>query len=731
MKIKPFIGIFLIAALFIAGCVTSQGPSDTVYTQEGLLGDNEVKDNTFKTTEEYQSFVKDHSSDSYGGFFSAFRGGVMMEKALSSADMAESAPVATGASQEEGDGVDFSGTNNQVEGVDEADMLKTDGEYIYTITEKTVFIVKAYPGEDAEVVSTIKFEEDYPAALFIDGDKLAVIGTVSNFKFLKERGFSRDQGYVFVNIYDISDKEEPELVKELKYEGQYNNARLIGSQIYLVSTFYPEYRDYPTPLIFEDKIQSEVPVQNIHYFNIPYSNPSLVVVNSINLETETTTDSEAITVEGYPNIYMSEDNMFVVYTEYINEWELEQQIMIEKIVPKLSAEDQEYIQRIKNTDSDILSRYEKQAKILQVAQRYFSNLPEDEMDDLQDEIDTALKAKLEEYKYMEYTIINKLSVSSGEVDVEANGKVPGHILNQFSMDEYDNEFRIATTISQRWSRFMIEEVTVDAAEDTPGINEIEEGRDMGMLERSDEKMIAPPRRSDSMNNLYVLNSDLKIIGELEGLAEGEQIYSVRFMGERAYVVTFRQVDPFFVIDLSGSDPEVLGELKIPGFSRYLHPYDKNTIIGIGRDATDTGRQQGLKISLFDVSNVEKPKEIASYISDEQYASSTAEWEHKAFLFSKEKELLVIPVYSYDYRERGDDMNGALVFHITSKNITLRGLVDHGSDNGYGPSVERSLYIEELLYTKSPYLIRVNELEDLSSVANVTLSMKDTSGVKRY
>ncbi|MGV8162686.1 MAG: beta-propeller domain-containing protein [Candidatus Nanoarchaeia archaeon] len=715
MNIKAFIGMFLVAALFVAGCVTPQGPKETVYTQEGLLGDNTVKDSTFKTIEEYQNFVRDHSSG--GGYYYGSRGGVMMDKALTVTESAE-APTAQGSNS---DGVDFSGTNNQVVGVDEADMLKTDGEYIYTLTEKTLFIVKAYPGEDAKVVSTITFE-DYPSALFIEGDKLAVIGSVTNFKFLKEQGFSRDQGYVFVNIYDVSNKEKPELTKELKYEGQYNSARLIGFDIYLVSTFYPEYRDYPTPIIFEGSVKKEVPVQNIHYFNIPYSNPSLVVVNSINLETETTTDSEAITVEGYPNVYVSEENIYLTYTEYINEWELEQQVLMDTIIPKLSSEDQEFIQKIKETDSDILSRYEKQAKILDVAQRYFSSLPEDDMDNLQDEIDEIVKKRLSEYRYMEYTIVNKVSANNGEIDLQANGKVPGHVLNQFSMDEYKGEFRIATTVSQRWSRFT--EIEVESVE--PGVNEVEE-RDMGML---DAKMIAPPSRSESSNNMYVLSSDLKVLGELEGLAKGEQIYSVRFMGERAYVVTFRQIDPFFVIDLKSSTPKVLGELKIPGFSRYLHPYDKDTIIGIGRDATDLGRQEGLKISLFDVSDVENPKEVASYVSEEKYASSNAEWDHKAFLFSKDKELLVIPIYSYDYESR-DSMNGALVFKITKDEISLRGLVDHESSNRYGVSVERSLYIEDELYTKSPYLLRVNQIDDLSSIANVTLSIKGSSDIERY
>jgi uncharacterized secreted protein with C-terminal beta-propeller domain len=226
--------------------------------------------------------------------------------------------------------------------------------------------------------------------------------------------------------------------------------------------------------------------------------------------------------------------------------------------------------------------------------------------------------------------------------------------------------------------------------------------------------------------VYVLDTDLKIVGSVTGIAKGETIQSARFIGDRLYLVTFRQVDPFFVIDLSNpKNPEILGELKVPGFSRYLHPYDDNIVIGIGRDASDTGRQQGLKISLFDVTNVAKPKEIAKWVATDEQAQSAAEWEHKAFLFDREKELLVIPGYSYDYGwntgNKASGFNGAMVFSITPTSVKMRGIIDHGVNNGmYGASVERSFYIEDLLYTKSPTLLRINDLDDLTSVKRITL-----------
>jgi uncharacterized secreted protein with C-terminal beta-propeller domain len=248
--------------------------------------------------------------------------------------------------------------------------------------------------------------------------------------------------------------------------------------------------------------------------------------------------------------------------------------------------------------------------------------------------------------------------------------------------------------------------------------------------------VLPLEPTQSSNNIYTLDMGLEVLDKLEGLALGEQIFSTRFIGDRLYMVTFRQVDPFFVIDLSNpNDIKELGKLKIPGFSRYLHPYDDDTIIGIGRDATATGRQEGLKISLFDVANPEKPVEKAKWVADDDYSQSTAEWEHKAFLFDREKELLVIPVYSYsrDYADSKEKYNGAMVFRITPEDVDLRGIIDHstGTQYYYRSLVERSLWIDDLLYTKSPSLLRVNDIDTLVSVQNVTLNAKNTSPYPVY
>ena len=262
------------------------------------------------------------------------------------------------------------------------------------------------------------------------------------------------------------------------------------------------------------------------------------------------------------------------------------------------------------------------------------------------------------------------------------------------MDEYNGDFRIATTTGSSWS-------------------------------------------GDSLNHLFVLNEDMEIVGSVDDLAKGERIYSVRFMGNRAYMVTFKQVDPLFVIDLSDSEnPKVLGYLKVTGYSSYLHPYDENHIIGVGKEASEEGRVQGVKIALFDVSDVSNPKEIGKYEISEGWSDSEALWDHKAFLFDKERGLLVIPVsYNKQIEVRDSEgrlypnyeyWQGAFVFDVDLRGIDLRGKIQHESkesDNYYyssGEYVRRSLYMDDILYTISQRMIKANGLDDLGEINKVEL-----------
>ena len=310
----------------------------------------------------------------------------------------------------------------------------------------------------------------------------------------------------------------------------------------------------------------------------------------------------------------------------------------------------------------------------------------------------------------EKTIIQKISIDEDNVKYVASGEVKGHILNQFSMDEFDENFRIATS---------------------------------GSLWESGESI--------SKNNVYILDENLNIIGKLEDLAPGEKIYSVRFIGERAYMVTFKKVDPLFVIDLSNpQSPSILGKLKIPGYSDYLHPYDENHIIGIGKEAADASSEdvnsrnldfawyQGMKIAIFDVSDVENPVELHKIVIGDRGTDSEALHEHKAFLFNREKELLVLPITLAEYKEPPTEpwqygeftFQGAYVYKINlDEGFKFKGRITHVTEQdelkrGYYydwyTQIKRSLYIGDILYTVSNKIIKANDLDDLTEINKVEL-----------
>ncbi|NIO36447.1 hypothetical protein GTO27_01955 [Candidatus Bathyarchaeota archaeon] len=310
---------------------------------------------------------------------------------------------------------------------------------------------------------------------------------------------------------------------------------------------------------------------------------------------------------------------------------------------------------------------------------------------------------------VERTLIYRVHIEGSAIRCAASGEIPGYVLNQFSMDEHGGYFRIATTTGN--VRRNLEEAT-------------------------------------SRNHVYILDMDLNVIGKLENLAHGEKIYSARFIGDRCYLVTFRKVDPLFVIDLKRPrSPVVLGQLKITGYSDYLHPYDEGHIIGIGKetvaaDEEDFAWYQGVKISLFDVSDVEKPREIAKYEIGDRGTDSPVLKDHKALLFERSKNLLVMPVSVAEIDEakypdevppnaRGECIwQGAYVFDVSLDwGIIFKGRISHprSEDNvwkdGFSSfyDVKRVLYINDVLYTISDNKIKMNSLRDLEEINEVDLS----------
>lgn len=690
LKIIPLI---LIIAL-VSMCIDGQDAPD----------DGAIK--KFNSIQEIKDYLEKNTQTYGGSGRSAF---MAMEESV--VMMADSAPAAKMTA------TDFSTTNIQVEGVDEADIVKNDGKYIFVLSGNVLSIIDAYPAEGAELVTTIEIEGN-PREIFLDGDRLVVLGTqYQEFPVpLIEKilpGIGRrvyPMGRTtksFAKVYDISDKAEPELVRSVSVDGNYFDSRMIGHNVYVIATQYPYYGDIIR--IPEIEVGGGTLTPDVYYFDEPDTSYTFTTILSINPQDEEDTVRGKVYLTGASqDMYVSQSNIYLTSQKWLSPYYVYERTVEDVIMPAVSPEVAAEIGDIIGSDT---TQYEKETEVSKALEAYLNTLEEDELADLKDGFRKdrdALDLKIQ--KMREMTTVHRIEITGGNVEYKASGEVPGRVLNQFSMDEHNGHFRIATTTGQVWA----------------------EGA------------------RQSANHIFVLDLNLDIVGTLEDIAPGESIYSARFMGDRAYLVTFRKVDPLFVIDLSDPEnPDILGKLKIPGYSDYLHPYDEDHIIGIGKEAVeaeegDFAWYQGVKVALFDVSNVEKPKEISNYVIGDRGTDSEALRDHKAFLFSKEKNLMVMPIRLAEIDEDkytedswgpryGDYVwQGAYVFSVDTENgFVLKGQITHVEDedifkkSGYyfGGSqytVRRSLYMDDTLYTISQGMVKMNDLGDLEEINKVEL-----------
>ncbi|MBN2454350.1 beta-propeller domain-containing protein [Candidatus Woesearchaeota archaeon] len=708
MAQKTYLFAIIVATLFAVSCAETQPGTTTPGVEIELGSTQELK--KFSSNAEIKEYLNQAALESAQGYDGSF--GTGLTRATFAMDTEESvaqiaAPMAAeaGGTKSDSSASEYSETNVQVEGVDEADFVKNDGKYIYVISGSELVIVDAYPADDAEILSETRIDGNV-RDLFVNGDRLAVFADdYEQVYMIPEYGYypvPRTTTRTHVYVYDISDRSDPDLVKDYNVNGYYFQSRMIGDYVYFIckdSVYY--YNNLvDVPVVRES---AKVIVEpDVYYFDNPEGSYVFHTVASFDIAS----DADSINAKSYlmghsNNLYVSQDNIYIAYQRNYRYYYYEQnneERFYEVVVPLLPEDVQAEINSIK---SEGLASYETWDKISAVLEEMYNSMEESEKEDLVDEISEAV----EEYeanlaKERSKTVIHKISINEGEIEYDSRGEVPGYLLNQFSMDEHEGYFRVATT-SNIYTR----------------------------------------RQSIMYNNVYVLDSGMEIVGELEEIAEDERIYSTRFIGERLYMVTFQRIDPLFVIDLSSpSNPSILGELKIPGYSDYLHPYDEDHIIGIGKETEENQwggvSVGGVKLALFDVSDVSNPVVVDSYQIGQPGTDSEALYEHKAFLFDKEKNLLVIPVreikgdryrdsrYGY-YMQRV--WQGAYVFSLTPEDgFEVQGKVTHNEGDEdyysyYGSSnaVRRALYMDDVLYTVSNSRIKMNdlanELEEINSV----------------
>jgi len=488
---------------------------------------------------------------------------------------------------------DYSDTIAQVEGVHEADIVKTDGKYIYSFSTsaREIRIIKA--GRNPELLSKIAFRSDKfmsNSDMYLAGDKLVIIG------YDDSKGYENIETVALV--YSVKNPEKAEKLYELRQSGNYHTSRLIGDKLYLVSDYSVGFKE-----IDKERPETYVPAIECEDYNGAVKAETL----SIN---KVCTGPEYTVICGFSisdgSLVSTQSLLGGIYTLYCS------------------------------TDNIIVAGISENSK----------------------------------------TAVSRYSIDDGKIEYKATGEIDGNLLNQFSIDEYKGNFRFVTTVS-------------------------------GGVETRDGEVVS--YKYTQSNALLVLDGNLKEIGAIKNIAPDERVYSVRFMGDVAYFVTFRQVDPLFSVDLKDpKNPRIIGALKIPGFSNYLYPFGEGKLLGIGQDADEyTGRTGGVKLSMFDTSDPANVTESAKMILDYNYSDALSN--HKATLVEYGKNLIGFSAYG----NKGTDYcifsfeNG---FFRQMAEIKLGGVYEQ----------VRGLYINQEFYVITNENVTVYDLETFTEIAKLKI-----------
>lgn len=560
--------------------IQNKGASKDSYSAEMKNSNGKIR--TAESYEEVYAYAKQYIDD---------QDIIMVEDAVAydSAEMAteESTDTYSGTSagaNARSESLDYSETNVRQEGVDEADIVKTDGRYLYTLTGNNNKITIVDTQSGLEKVGEIRTEEEKYICEFYVRDQKVVVVLGNNYNYYSEEtdSFCYDRyGSTTVRTYDIQDKAQPEQVGEVTQSGSYTSSRIADGYLYLFSQYFL-YSDIDenVPATYIPVVEARtLPEDDIY---LPEENMANMyeVVTAIDLsKPDEVTDSKAIFAK-YGDLYVSNDNIYW----YESTWGMD-----------------------------------------------------------------------------ETTSIRKISYKDGMLEAVAKGSIPGYIQDSFCIDEYDGYLRIVTT-------------------------------------------------NGDTNGVYVLNGNMELVGSVEGLAEGERIYSARFLGDTGYFVTFRETDPLFSVDLSDPmNPQIVGELKIPGFSEYLHFYGEDKLLGIGRSIDEeTGVDEGVKISIFDISDRTNVKENNVYVMKNVYDTDVF-YDYKAVVISAEKNLIGFSGYT----------EGGEIYYVFSYDEENGFACEMEEEvNGTGYLGTRGIYIGDVLYIVKGNIIEAYDLNSYNKVDDI-------------
>jgi len=593
----------------------------------------------FASAEEFKQYLEQASQDEmfFGGSMGMSEPIMMENRALDA--RSDTAFKASGSASMNR----VSQTNVQVGGIDEPDMVKTDGKEIYVsdpnrIGKRTpipfeepglvgtstpynekliidpqggIHAVKAFPPADMKIDSTIEQGGD----LLLSEDTLIVIGAKS------------------IHGYNVSNPTSPQekWLIDIEKKNQIISSRLYDNSLYLVTkTAISQNQPCPIrPMKIQDELV-EIPCDSIYHPVTPVPVDATFTAMKIDIEKgKIAQHASFVGRSGSSIVYMSPTALYISYTYPVSMTDV-MLPFIEKNADIFSSEIVEKARKLSQYDISERSKIQEMELLMKNA---LESLSDDEQLKLGNEMENRMQQYLEEVKReLEKTGIAKIQLD--DLQFENTGIVPGYLLNQFSMDEYEGNLRVATTLGSTWNQFS--------------------------------------GRQQSANDVYILDTNMSIMGSVQDMGIDERIYSVRFLEDKGYVVTFRQIDPFIVLDLSNpKKPEKKGELKIPGYSSYLHPLGENSILGIGKEDAN------VKISLFDVSDADNPIERSKYLLDEYWSDILNT--HHAFLVDEKHSVFFLP-----------GNKGGYIFSYENNQIELEKAV---SDI----QAKRALYINDYLY----------------------------------
>ena len=545
----------------------------------------------------------------------------------------------------------YSTTNVQVAGIDEPDMVKTNGRQLFIsnnqyniypmMREPVVMGQEPSAGERAPVIDQFIPEKIYPLT---QTPETTIVDALPPESMIKT-GVIEEQGdLLLVNKtlvvfaarsivgYDVSNPALPVKVWNIDYDDMqsYHTARLFGDTLYLVTTAGIN-RESPCPYIPLRGTVSDMTIrcEDIYHPISPIPSDSTYTITSVNTQSGQMTDSVSfVGSSGSSVISMSPNAIYVAYSYYKQYADVYAGFYSEEgdgMLPK------DVMSRIKKVQSYELSAAAEQVEIDSILASYRSTLTSDEARKFETESANRMQAYISRH-IRDFESTGIVKISRDDLRIESTGRVPGHPLNQFAIDEFDGNVRIATTMTGGFFS----------------------------------------GRNDSVSDVYVLDDGMDVVGRVENLGKGERIYAVRFIRDAGYVVTFKQTDPFYVLDLSRpAKPQLKGELKIPGYSSYLHPLTDTMILGVGKE------DQQVKLSLFDVSDPTDPVEADKYSLDEYWTD--VENTHHAFLQDPKFETFFIP-----------GSEGGYVFSYAGSRLVLESAISTVQP-------KRAVFINDFLY----------------------------------